>query len=127
MPAGLRLKRAAPVGQGRQADSARAQHRRLSVRVQALTTGPSGQKVNKVVLAYSGGLDTSVILKWLQETYDCEVVTFTADLGQASRRHTGLSGAATAQPATTAGLHQEQPSRILYQAREKGHSIFADS
>lgn len=38
--------------------------------------------VNKVVLAYSGGLDTSVILRWLQETYDCEVVTFTADLGQ---------------------------------------------
>ncbi len=38
--------------------------------------------INKVVLAYSGGLDTSVILKWLQETYDCEVVTFTADLGQ---------------------------------------------
>jgi len=37
---------------------------------------------NKVVLAYSGGLDTSVILKWLQDTYDCEVVTFTADLGQ---------------------------------------------
>ncbi len=39
-------------------------------------------KVNKVVLAYSGGLDTSVILKWLQETYRCEVITFTADLGQ---------------------------------------------
>ena len=38
--------------------------------------------VNKVVLAYSGGLDTSVILKWLQDTYGCEVVTFTADLGQ---------------------------------------------
>ena len=38
--------------------------------------------VNKVVLAYSGGLDTSVILKWLQVEYDCEVVTFTADLGQ---------------------------------------------
>ena len=38
--------------------------------------------INKVVLAYSGGLDTSVILKWLQETYDCEVVTYTADLGQ---------------------------------------------
>ncbi|TXL22654.1 argininosuccinate synthase, partial [Methylococcaceae bacterium HT2] len=36
----------------------------------------------KVVLAYSGGLDTSVILKWLQDEYDCEVVTFTADLGQ---------------------------------------------
>ncbi len=38
--------------------------------------------VNKVVLAYSGGLDTSVILKWLREVYDCQVVTFTADLGQ---------------------------------------------
>ena len=38
--------------------------------------------VKKVVLAYSGGLDTSIILKWLQETYACEVVTFTADLGQ---------------------------------------------
>jgi argininosuccinate synthase len=38
--------------------------------------------VKKIVLAYSGGLDTSVILKWLQETYRCEVVTFTADLGQ---------------------------------------------
>ena len=40
------------------------------------------RKINKAVLAYSGGLDTSVILKWLQETYRCEVVTFTADLGQ---------------------------------------------
>jgi len=38
--------------------------------------------INKVVLAYSGGLDTSIILKWLQEAYDCEVVTFTADIGQ---------------------------------------------
>ena len=38
--------------------------------------------VNKVVLAYSGGLDTSVIVKWLQEEYQCEVVTFTADIGQ---------------------------------------------
>ena len=38
--------------------------------------------INKVVLAYSGGLDTSVILKWLEETYACEVVTFTADIGQ---------------------------------------------
>lgn len=44
-----------------------------------------GKKVNKVVLAYSGGLDTSVILTWLKETYDCEVVTFTADLGQVKR------------------------------------------
>ncbi|BAQ45435.1 MULTISPECIES: argininosuccinate synthase [Methylobacterium] len=40
------------------------------------------KRVKKVVLAYSGGLDTSIILKWLQTTYGCEVVTFTADLGQ---------------------------------------------
>jgi argininosuccinate synthase len=40
------------------------------------------QQIKKVVLAYSGGLDTSIILKWLQVTYGCEVVTFTADLGQ---------------------------------------------
>ena len=40
------------------------------------------QSVKKVVLAYSGGLDTSIILRWLQDTYQCEVVTFTADLGQ---------------------------------------------
>src|SRR3954452_4433304 len=39
-------------------------------------------EVRKVVLAFSGGLDTSVILKWLQDTYQCEVVTFTADIGQ---------------------------------------------
>ncbi|MDP3426699.1 MAG: argininosuccinate synthase, partial [Humidesulfovibrio sp.] len=38
--------------------------------------------IKKVVLAYSGGLDTSIILKWIKNTYDCEVVTFTADLGQ---------------------------------------------
>ncbi len=39
-------------------------------------------EIKKVVLAYSGGLDTSIILKWLKDTYDCEVVTFTADIGQ---------------------------------------------
>ena len=42
----------------------------------------SAKPIRKVVLAYSGGLDTSVILKWLQDTYGCEVVTFTADIGQ---------------------------------------------
>jgi argininosuccinate synthase len=54
--------------------------------------------LKKVVLAYSGGLDTSVILRWLQETYRCEVVTFTADLGQSdeiepARRKAELLGA----------------------------------
>ena len=48
------------------------------------TTSTSKKKttIKKVVLAYSGGLDTSVILKWLQDEYDCEVITFTADIGQ---------------------------------------------
>ena len=55
------------------------------------------KEVKKVVLAYSGGLDTSVILRWLQETYRCEVVTFTADLGQGeelepARRKAALLG-----------------------------------
>ncbi|MCC7045738.1 MAG: argininosuccinate synthase [Alphaproteobacteria bacterium] len=52
------------------------------VKIAAPKSGPAKGEVKKVVLAYSGGLDTSVILKWLQATYDCEVVTFTADLGQ---------------------------------------------
>ena len=47
-----------------------------------LLTKMTAKQIKKVVLAYSGGLDTSVILKWLRETYDCEVVTFTADIGQ---------------------------------------------
>jgi len=40
------------------------------------------EKIKKVILAYSGGLDTSVILKWLIETYKCDVITFSADIGQ---------------------------------------------
>src|SRR5579859_5778119 len=47
-----------------------------------MADGKTKKDVKKVVLAYSGGLDTSIILKWLQTTYGCEVVTFTADLGQ---------------------------------------------
>ena len=39
-------------------------------------------EVKKVVLAYSGGLDTSIILRWLKDVYHCEIVTFTADIGQ---------------------------------------------
>src|SRR5215831_10058756 len=48
-----------------------------------VTMSETQQKIDKVVLAYSGGLDTSVILKWLKETYGCEVVCFAADVGQA--------------------------------------------
>ena len=52
-------------------------------------------QIKKVVLAYSGGLDTSIILRWLQETYGCEVVTFTADIGNHmlfATRHLVLAG-----------------------------------
>ena len=55
---------------------------RAKVFIMAKQTTAKGSGPNKVVLAYSGGLDTSIILKWLQESYACEVVTFTADLGQ---------------------------------------------
>ena len=60
--------------------------------------------VQKVVLAYSGGLDTSVILRWLQETYDCEVVTFTADLGQGEELD----------PARTKALAMGVPEEAIY-------------
>ena len=46
------------------------------------SSSQNNPSVKKVVLAYSGGLDTSVIVRWLQDTYGCEVVTFTADIGQ---------------------------------------------
>ena len=48
------------------------------------------QKYNKVVLAYSGGLDTSVIIPWLKEHYDCEVIAVAADVGQGEGELSGL-------------------------------------
>jgi argininosuccinate synthase len=59
-----------------------SQSPRLATAPPADTTAAMDKTIKKVVLAYSGGLDTSVILRWLQNTYGCEVVTFTADLGQ---------------------------------------------
>ena len=59
---------------------------------------------DKVVLAYSGGLDTSIILKWLQETYECEVVTFTADLGQGEE----------VEPARAKALEMGVPAEQIY-------------
>jgi argininosuccinate synthase len=59
-------------------------------------------KFNKVVLAYSGGLDTSVIVPWLKENYGCEVVTFTADLGQGDEELVGLEEKAIASGASKA-------------------------
>jgi argininosuccinate synthase len=60
------------------------------------------KKVNKVVLAYSGGLDTSVIVPWLKENYDCEVVTFTANVGQGDEELVGLEDKALASGASRA-------------------------
>jgi argininosuccinate synthase len=59
-------------------------------------------KINKIVLAYSGGLDTSVIVPWLKENYGCEVVTFTADLGQGDEELVGLEEKAIASGASQA-------------------------
>ena len=75
------------------------------------------QTVKKVVLAYSGGLDTSVILKWLQDHYDCEVVTFTADIGQdeplepvkAQAKALGIS------EIFVEGLREEFASKFIFQ------------
>jgi len=57
-------------------------HKRLRTAITCQSSNGVNKDIKKVVLAYSGGLDTSIILKWLQDTYGCEVVTFTADLGQ---------------------------------------------
>jgi argininosuccinate synthase len=73
----------------------------------------ASSKVKKVVLAYSGGLDTSVILKWLQDTYGCEVVTFTADLGQVSRSSTSRSSSKAAAAADSKQQQQAQSSKAL--------------
>ena len=64
--------------------------------------------VKKVVLAYSGGLDTSVILKWLQETYACEVITFTADLGQGELAILGGRAEAAGAEGATLSTHEEE-------------------
>ncbi|KAM7254192.1 hypothetical protein ACFE04_031874 [Oxalis oulophora] len=63
---------------------------------QVAKTSPPRGKLNKVVLAYSGGLDTSVIVPWLRENYGCEVVCFTADVGQGIKELDGLEAKAKA-------------------------------
>ncbi len=64
----------------------------------------NSNNVNKVVLAYSGGLDTSVILQWLKDTYECDVITFTADLGQGGE----------VEPARQKALDMGQPPESIY-------------
>jgi len=67
-------------------------------------TSATTTNIDKVVLAYSGGLDTSIILKWLQETYEAEVVTFTADLGQGEE----------VEPARAKALEMGVPAEQIY-------------
>ena len=69
--------------------------------------------VKRVVLAYSGGLDTSIILKWLQTTYGCEVVTFTADLGQGEELGPAREKEADDLPVTPGGRAQESRAAVV--------------
>ena len=68
--------------------------------------------IKKVVLAYSGGLDTSVILKWLQDTYQCEIVTFTADIGQGEELEPFQAGA-PANPPSAGGASKHEAAGQL--------------
>ena len=80
-------------------------------------------KITKVVLAYSGGLDTSVIVPWLKENYGCEVVTFTADLGQGDDELVGLEEKALASGASKAhivDLRQEFLSEYAFPTMQAG-------
>ncbi len=80
-------------------------------------------KVNKVVLAYSGGLDTSVIVPWLKENYGCEVVTFTANLGQGDEELVGLEEKAIASGASKAyivDLQEEFLSKYAFPTMQAG-------
>src|SRR5215510_5595402 len=72
-------------------------------------------QIKRVVLAYSGGLDTSVILKWLQVTYNCELVTFTADLGQGEEL----------EPARAKAKLMGVPDEHIYIDRETGADAVA--
>jgi len=80
-------------------------------------------KINRVVLAYSGGLDTSVILPWLKENYGCEVITFTANLGQGDEELDGLEERATASGAAKAyvlDLREEFLSQYAFPTMQAG-------
>jgi argininosuccinate synthase len=73
--------------------------------------------IKKAVLAYSGGLDTSVILKWLQDTYQCEVVTFTADLGQGEELEPARAKALQVRHQAREHLHRRPARRVRARLR----------
>ena len=74
-------------------------------------------KISKVVLAYSGGLDTSAIIPWLKENYDCEVIAFVADVGQGEEELVGIEEKAIASGAIkciVADLKEEMVADYIY-------------
>ncbi len=83
----------------------------------------SNIKVNKVVVAYSGGLDTSVIIPWLKENYGCEVVAFVADVGQGADELVGVEEKAIASGASEvyiADLKEELVADYIYPSLKTG-------
>ncbi|POF55327.1 argininosuccinate synthase, partial [Vibrio vulnificus] len=79
--------------------------------------------VNKVVVAYSGGLDTSVIIPWLKENYDCEVVAFVADVGQGEEELVGIEEKAKASGASecyVVDLKEELVADYIYPTLKTG-------
>ena len=78
------------------------------------------EAVKKIVLAYSGGLDTSVILRWLQQTYRCAVVTFTADLGQGEDLEPARRKALLDFGGQPKGQHDEFRVLLYIYSNEKG-------
>jgi argininosuccinate synthase len=91
--------------------------------IQREETNNMKKKVNKVVLAYSGGLDTSCIVPWLKENYGCEVVTFTANLGQGDEELVGLEEKAVASGASKAyivDLREEFLSQYAFPTMQAG-------
>lgn len=80
-------------------------------------------EVNKVVVAYSGGLDTSVIIPWLKENYDCEVVAFVADVGQGAEELEGVEKKALASGASevyVADLKEEMVAEYIFPSLKTG-------
>ncbi len=80
-------------------------------------------QINKVVLAYSGGLDTSAIIPWLKENYDCEVVAFVADVGQGEAELDGIEAKAIASGASScyiADLKEEFVKDYIYPSLKTG-------
>ena len=80
-------------------------------------------EVNKVVVAYSGGLDTSVIIPWLKENYNCEVIAFVADVGQGAEELEGIEAKAIASGATEcyiADLKEEMVSEYIFPTLKTG-------